>query len=225
MTKAQRDIRRKLRVLNYAKQIGNISKTYRYFGISRQTYYDWKRAYEKDGRIISHLLAVFKSENDKEAYKILEGSSDLYGFVNNGEVHDNIKAISEKYMLQRYMLNDIAVLRSEKSHISPSPNMSDNLTTDKDDESILEEKKSKSGVANRLGWRIYRGLLNGWIVTFIIGLPFVLTMIGIKIDEPLIGQFLFCIYLIIIQIAIISLLAYAGIRLIINPFILLSAYQ
>jgi transposase len=49
MTKAQRDIRRKLRVLNYAKQIGNISKTCRYFGISRQTYYDWKRAYEKSG--------------------------------------------------------------------------------------------------------------------------------------------------------------------------------
>ncbi|MGW8325787.1 MAG: helix-turn-helix domain-containing protein [Desulfobacterales bacterium] len=37
-------IRRKSRVLSYAKQIGNISKTCRYFGISRQTYYDWKRA-------------------------------------------------------------------------------------------------------------------------------------------------------------------------------------
>ena len=49
MTKAQRDIKRKLRVLNYAKQIGNISKACRYFGISRETFYQWKRAYEQHG--------------------------------------------------------------------------------------------------------------------------------------------------------------------------------
>ena len=49
MTKAQRDIKRKLRVLNYAKGIGNISKACRYFGISRETFYLWKRAYEQCG--------------------------------------------------------------------------------------------------------------------------------------------------------------------------------
>jgi len=49
MTKAQRDIKRKLRVLNYAKDIGNVSKTCRYFGISRETFYLWKRAYEQCG--------------------------------------------------------------------------------------------------------------------------------------------------------------------------------
>ena len=49
MTKAQRDISRKLRVLNYAEQIKNISKTCRYFGISRQTYYEWKKAYSEKG--------------------------------------------------------------------------------------------------------------------------------------------------------------------------------
>jgi transposase InsO family protein len=49
MTKAQRDIKRKLRVLNYAKDIGNVSKTCRYFGISRETFYLWKRAYERFG--------------------------------------------------------------------------------------------------------------------------------------------------------------------------------
>ena len=49
MTKAQRDIKRKLRVLNYAQEIRNISKTCRYFGISRQTYYEWKQAYAQWG--------------------------------------------------------------------------------------------------------------------------------------------------------------------------------
>jgi hypothetical protein len=47
MTKAQRDIKRKLRVLSYAQEIGNISKTCRYFGIPRQTCYEWKQAYTR----------------------------------------------------------------------------------------------------------------------------------------------------------------------------------
>lgn len=49
MTQAQHDIARKLRVLNYAKQIGNVSQACRYFGISRETFYKWKRAYEQKG--------------------------------------------------------------------------------------------------------------------------------------------------------------------------------
>ena len=49
MTKAQRDIKRKLRVLNFAQEIRNISKTRRYFGISRQTYYEGKQAYAQYG--------------------------------------------------------------------------------------------------------------------------------------------------------------------------------
>lgn len=47
MTKAQRDINREIRILNYTQEIGNISKACRYFGISRETYYQWKRAYER----------------------------------------------------------------------------------------------------------------------------------------------------------------------------------
>ena len=47
--KAQQDISRKLKVLNHAKAIGNITKTCRYFGICRETYYHWKRAYEAYG--------------------------------------------------------------------------------------------------------------------------------------------------------------------------------
>jgi len=48
-TKAQADIRRKLKVLNHVKETGNVSKACRYFGISRETYYKWKRDYESKG--------------------------------------------------------------------------------------------------------------------------------------------------------------------------------
>ena len=36
MTPAQRDISHKLRIFNYAKQIGNVSAACRHFGISRE---------------------------------------------------------------------------------------------------------------------------------------------------------------------------------------------
>ena len=49
MTSGERDISRKLRALNYADQIGNVSKTCRYFGISRDTFYRWKRDYRQNG--------------------------------------------------------------------------------------------------------------------------------------------------------------------------------
>jgi len=46
----QRDINRKLRVLKHAEQTGNVSYTCRHFGISRQIYYRWRRAYDAHGK-------------------------------------------------------------------------------------------------------------------------------------------------------------------------------
>lgn len=46
---AQRDITRKLKVLNYAKEVNNISKTCRHFGICRETFYTWQRNYLAKG--------------------------------------------------------------------------------------------------------------------------------------------------------------------------------
>jgi transposase-like protein len=43
MTKAQRGILRKRRVLEHAERIGNIRRTCRYFGVSRSTFYLWKK--------------------------------------------------------------------------------------------------------------------------------------------------------------------------------------
>lgn len=49
MTQAQRDISRKLRVLKHVQGSRNVSKTCRYFGISRTSFYEWKRAYQRAG--------------------------------------------------------------------------------------------------------------------------------------------------------------------------------
>jgi hypothetical protein len=46
---ALHDIRRKLRILNHAKESGNVSQTCRYFGVSREIFYRRRCAYEKDG--------------------------------------------------------------------------------------------------------------------------------------------------------------------------------
>ncbi len=47
--KTKRDIAHKTKILNHARESKNIAKTCRHFGISRETFYTWKRAYERDG--------------------------------------------------------------------------------------------------------------------------------------------------------------------------------
>lgn len=45
----ERDIKRRLRVLEHAEKIGNVRMTCRYFGLSRSTFYRWKTRYDKQG--------------------------------------------------------------------------------------------------------------------------------------------------------------------------------
>ena len=75
--KHQQDITRKLKILNHAKKIGNIAKTCRYFGISRETFYTWKRIYDKEGELglinskpcpENHKLRIPKAIEDKIIY-------------------------------------------------------------------------------------------------------------------------------------------------------------
>ena len=49
MTHDQREIRRKLRILQHAEMIGDVSRTCRYFGIDRASFYRWREAYRKLG--------------------------------------------------------------------------------------------------------------------------------------------------------------------------------
>ena len=47
--RAQQDISRRLKVLEYAQAIGNVSETCRHFGICRETFYTWRRNYQSHG--------------------------------------------------------------------------------------------------------------------------------------------------------------------------------
>ena len=47
MTNEEREVNRKLRILNHAKQSGNVARTCRYFGIPRSLFYVWRNAYKK----------------------------------------------------------------------------------------------------------------------------------------------------------------------------------
>jgi hypothetical protein len=42
MDKDQREIRRKLRILEHADRIGSVAVTCRYFGIGRSSFYRWR---------------------------------------------------------------------------------------------------------------------------------------------------------------------------------------
>ncbi len=49
MTNSQREIRRKLRILEHAQACGDVSRTCRYFGIGRASFYRWRQAYQAKG--------------------------------------------------------------------------------------------------------------------------------------------------------------------------------
>ena len=49
MNNVDRDIQRKLRALRHAEQIGDVSKTCRYFGIGRASFYRWRAAFQRQG--------------------------------------------------------------------------------------------------------------------------------------------------------------------------------
>jgi transposase InsO family protein len=49
MTNDQREIRRKLRILEHAAAFGDVSRTCRYFGIGRASFYRWRKAYQVHG--------------------------------------------------------------------------------------------------------------------------------------------------------------------------------
>ena len=49
MTSDQHEIQRKLRILWHAEKIGDVSKTCRYFGIGRASFYRWRKAYLERG--------------------------------------------------------------------------------------------------------------------------------------------------------------------------------
>ena len=47
--KEGQEVSRKLKILNHANETRNVSKTCRYWGISRDTFYHWKKDYAAKG--------------------------------------------------------------------------------------------------------------------------------------------------------------------------------
>ena len=49
MTDEKREIHRKLKILEYAEQVGDESKACRYFGIGRASFYHWRKTLVEQG--------------------------------------------------------------------------------------------------------------------------------------------------------------------------------
>ena len=113
MNRDQREIQRKLRVLEHADKIGDVSKTCRYFGIGRATFYRWRKAYSETGE---SGLAGGRSVPHKHPNKMAP------------EVEEKILHLRRKYhlgpirivwYLERYhaiKVSDAGVYRTLKRH-------------------------------------------------------------------------------------------------------------
>ena len=76
----EREIQRRLRVLEHAEKIGNVCLTCRYFGLARSTFYRWKTEYDKEGETgldgiehIGSLLESYISTAENENSNIASG--------------------------------------------------------------------------------------------------------------------------------------------------------
>lgn len=73
MTNDERDIQRKLRVLQHAEKIGNARKACRYFGIGRSSFYRWRVAYQKHGEAgLKNAESIPKNPANKTSPEIVE---------------------------------------------------------------------------------------------------------------------------------------------------------
>ncbi len=73
MNQTARDIQRKLRVLRHAEQIGDVSRTCRYFGIGRASFYRWMAAFQRQGEIgLANRKTVPKNPANRTAPEIVE---------------------------------------------------------------------------------------------------------------------------------------------------------
>lgn len=73
MTNEERDIQRKLRVLQHAEKIGNARKACRYFGIGRSSFYRWRDAYRKHGEAgLKNAKSIPKNPANQTPPEIVE---------------------------------------------------------------------------------------------------------------------------------------------------------
>ena len=68
MANEERDIQRKLKVLQHTEKIGNVGKACRYFGIGRSSFYRWRDAYKKHGEAGLKNAKDLLKENGTEIF-------------------------------------------------------------------------------------------------------------------------------------------------------------
>lgn len=73
MNDDKREIRRKLRVLQHADDSGDVSRTCRYFGIGRASFYRWRHAYRTKGEAgLTNARSVPHSHPNKTPPEVVE---------------------------------------------------------------------------------------------------------------------------------------------------------
>jgi transposase len=73
LTNEERDIQRKLRVLQHAEKIGNARKACRYFGVGRSSFYRWRDAYQEHGEAgLKNAKSVPKNPANQTPTEIVE---------------------------------------------------------------------------------------------------------------------------------------------------------
>jgi len=186
-----------------------------------------KSEVDQEGRAVSYLLGVFRSENDNEAKRLLDGSSRLYKNLDNisEKQRNSIVVMTEKYMYQRFMMEEIVKFRQ---------NELEGLSEEKEEHQKCYEKgclkevkenandgrkenskplcpQESPGHWRSLLYRLYRScFLNGRIVLIIIALPFMLTILGELLPEAYSwrlwpGQIGFGIYFLLAQLLMLGL--------------------
>ena len=73
MLQTERDIQRKARILRHAEQIGDVSKTCRYFGIGRASFYRWQAVFRKQGESgLANRKTIPKNPANQTSPEIVE---------------------------------------------------------------------------------------------------------------------------------------------------------
>ena len=73
MTNGQREIRRKLRILEHAQVSGDVGRTCRCFGIGRAIFYRWRQAYQAKGEAgLANKRSVPHNHPNKTSEEIVE---------------------------------------------------------------------------------------------------------------------------------------------------------
>ena len=73
MTNEERDMQRKLGVLQHPEKIGNARKACRYFGVGRSSFYRWRDAYQKHGEAgLKNAKSIPKNPANQTPAEIVE---------------------------------------------------------------------------------------------------------------------------------------------------------